>query len=76
MSEKRAPYSLLVYDGFQTEYIDHPDATTHTSLDDALWGALELSESLYEGEVVELGNESNPYEVYIVGPDGSRITPL
>jgi len=73
---ERNPYSLLLYDEFQSEFVDDsrtPD--TYIAIDSASWGASILYEQLYEEEQ-KLGNdyESLPYKIFIVGPDGSRIS--
>jgi hypothetical protein len=73
MSE-RDPFALLLHDDFLGEYIDSArEGETFTTLENAHWGAGVLLDELYKIEE-DLGSdtESLPYNVYIVGPDGSR----
>jgi hypothetical protein len=73
MSEQN-PFALLLHDNFLGEYIDSDsEGETFRSLENAQWGAGVLLDELNKMEE-DLGSdtESLPYNVYIVGPDGSR----
>jgi hypothetical protein len=73
MSEQK-PFALLLHDDFMGEYVDTDrEGETFQSLESAHWGAGVLIDELH-GIEKDLGNdnESFPYKVYIVGPDGIR----